>query len=115
MVIKSVAPISGDYAVLASRKTDFSAPCFDQQGDGHSFFWAATSCCGADKIDLIDVDIDGRQRVCERCMVVPKKPCPHCNHQMEPRYDNNHDPIFWQFCPACGFIYDMRGYETDLD
>ena len=115
MVIKSVTPVSGDYAVLASRKTDFSAPCFDQQGDGHSFFWAVTSCCGADKIDLIDVDIDGRQRVCERCMVVPKKPCPHCNHQMEPRYDNNHDPIFWQFCPACGFIYDMRGYETDLD
>ena len=112
MVIKSVTPISGDYAVLASRKSDFEGSCFDQQGDGHSFFWTVTTGFDGDYIDLIDVDIDGNQRVCERCLVVPKKPCPKCGHQMEPRYDNNHDPIFWQSCPSCGFVYDMRGHET---
>ena len=115
MVIKSVVPISGDYAVLASRKSDFKRPCFDQQGDGHSFFWGIVSNYACDYVKLIDIDVDGNQRVCDRCLVVPKKPCPHCNHQMEPRYDNSHDPIFWQFCPSCGFVYDMRGHEADLD
>ena len=36
-----------------------------------------------------------------------------CDHLMEPCYDNKHRPVFWQECPTCGHIYDMRGYEED--
>ena len=50
MVIKSATPISGDYAVLASRKSDFEGPCFDQQGDGHSFFWVIAPSISGERI-----------------------------------------------------------------
>lgn len=41
------------------------------------------------------------------------KPCPSCNHQLEPCYDNTHQPFFWHECPACGYILDMRSYEAE--
>lgn len=37
MKIKQLIPVTSDYAVLATRKSDFTGPCYDQQGDSHSF------------------------------------------------------------------------------
>ena len=111
MKIKHIVPVTSDYAVLATRKEDFREPCYDQQGDGHSFFWAVVDGGAGDYIELIDVDANGNQWICERRLLVPRKPCPICNHQMEPRYDNRLEPFFWQECPACGFVHDMRSYE----
>ena len=112
MQIKQLIPVTGDFAVLATRKSDFARPCYDQQGDGHSFFWAVVDGGYEDHIELIDVVLDNGQRICDRRLVVPRKPCPICNHQMEPAYANDHEPIFWQECPACGFVYDMRSHDT---
>lgn len=112
MKIKQLIPVSNDNAVLATRKADFTGFCYDQQGDGHSFFWAVMEG-DADYVELLDVDVNGGQRVCERRLVVPRKPCPFCNHQMEPCYDNAHQPAFWQECPTCGYILDMRSYEDE--
>jgi hypothetical protein len=30
---------------------------------------------------------------------------------MEPVYDNKHTPDFWQECPACGYVHDMRCHD----
>ena len=62
-------------------------------------------------IELIDVDVDGNQRICDRRLVVHKRNCPFCNQQMDPMYDNGHEPIIWQECPTCGFVYDMRCHD----
>ena len=40
MKIKQLIPVTSDYAVLATRKSDFADTCYDQQESGHSFFWA---------------------------------------------------------------------------
>lgn len=114
MKIKQLIPVTPDYAVLATHAYDFSGPCYDQQGDGHRFFWALIEEKYDDRIELLDVGIGKEPKICERRFVVPRKPCPHCNQQMEPRYDNKHRPIFWQECPHCGFIYDMRGHEEEF-
>ena len=111
MRIKSIVPVGTDYAVLATCKADFSGTCYDQQGDGHSFFWAVVDGNTGDHIELINVDVDGNHRICDRRLVVHKSNCPFCNHQMEPVYANGHDPIFWQECPTCGFVYDMRSHD----
>lgn len=111
MKIKHIMPVTSDYAVLATKKEDFREPCYDQSGGGHSFFWAVVDGGTGDYIELIDVDANGNQRICERRLVVPIKSCPICNHQMEPRYDNRLEPFFWQECPACGYIYDMRCHD----
>ena len=111
MKIKSIVPVSNDYAVLATRKSDFSRPCYDQQGDGHSYFWAVVDGNAGDFIELIDVD--GNQRICDRRLVVHKRNCPFCDHQMVPLYDNGHEPFFWQECPTCGFVYDMRCHDMN--
>ena len=34
-----------------------------------------------------------------------------CNQRMEPVYDNKHTPDFWQECPACGYVHDMRCHD----
>lgn len=113
MKIKQVEHITSDYAVLATRKDDFREACFDKQDDGHTFSWAVVDGgSGArDGIELIDVDADGNQRICERCLVVARKECPFCNHKMEPYYDNEHTPVLWQECPSCGYELDMRREE----
>lgn len=113
MKIKQLIPVTSDYAVLATRKSDFTGPCCDQQGDSHSFFWAVVDGGYEDHIELIDVGLDTGQRICDRRLVVPRKPCPFCKHLMEPWYDNKHRPVFWQECPTCCHIHDMRGYEED--
>ena len=111
MKIKSIVPVGADYAVLATRRSDFSGLCYDRQGDGHSYFWAVVDGGAGDYIELIDVDVDGNQRICDRRLVVHKRNCPFCNQQMDPMYDNGHEPIIWQECPACGFVYDMRCHD----
>ena len=111
MRIKQVIPVTPDYAVLATRKSDFSDTCYDQQDSGHSFFWAVMDEGYKDSIALIDVDVNGNQRICERRLVVPRKACPFCNQRMEPVYDNKHTPDFWQECPACGHVHDMRCHD----
>lgn len=113
MKIKQLIPVTSDYAVLATRKSDFTGRCYDQQGDSHSFFWAVVDGGYEDHIELIDVDLDNNQRICDRRLVVPRKHCPFCDHLMEPCYDNKHRPVFWQECPTCGHIYDMRGHEDN--
>ncbi len=113
MKIKKLIPITSDYAVLATQKYHFFGTCSDLQGDGHSFFWAVVEDGYEDRIELIDVDVDRNQRICSRRLVVPRKPCPICNHQMEPRYNNQHQPNFWQECLSCGYAFDMRGYEME--
>ena len=112
MNIKQLIPVTSDFAVLATRKSDFTKPCYDQQGDGHSFFWAVIDGGYEDRIELIDVGLVNSQRICECRLVVPRKSCPICNPQMEPVYENGHEPIFCQECPACGFVYDMRSHDT---
>ena len=96
MKIKSIVPVGTDYAVLATRRADFSGLCYDRQGDGHSYFWAVVDGGAGDYIELIDVDVDGNQRICDRRLVVHKRNCPFCNQQMDPMYDNGHEPIIWQ-------------------
>ena len=111
MKIKSIVPVGTDYAVLATCRADFSGLCYDRQGDGHSYFWAVVDGGAGDYIELIDVDVDGNQRICERKLVVPRKACPFCSQQMEPVYDNRHTPDFWQECPACAYVHDMRCHD----
>ena len=105
MNFKQFSPVTNDYAVLATRKEDFSGPCHDHKDDDHNYFWVLTEG-GDDFIELLEVDVDGRQRICERCLVVEKKICIICGQKMSPRYDNHHDPVSWQECPACGYVLD---------
>ena len=111
MTIKSFVPVSENYAVLATRKSVFAGPCYDQHEGGHSFFWVLVDGGSGDYIELIDVDVDGNQRICDHKLVVARKPCPYCNQRMEPAYDSKHIPDFWQECPTCGFVYDMRCHD----
>lgn len=111
MKIKKLIPVTSDYAVLATHKFELDGLCYDKQGDGHSYFWAVVDGGYNDTVELIDVDLDGKPRVCSCRLVAPRKPCPSCSHQMEPFYNNKHRPIFWQECPNCGYVYDMRCYE----
>ena len=111
MTIKQLIPVTPDHAVLATCKAHFRESCYDQHEGGHSFFWALVDGGSGDYIELIDVDVDGNQRICDHKLVVARKPCPYCNQRMDPMYDNGHEPIIWQECPACGFVYDMRCHD----
>ena len=111
MRIKQLIPVTNNYAVLATRKSDFADTCYDQQDSGHSFFWAVLDEEYKDSIALLDVDVSGSQRICERRLVVARKNCPFCSQQMEPVYDNKHTPDFRQECPACGYVHDMRCHD----
>ena len=111
MKIKQLIPVTPDYAVLATRQSDFTSLCYDQQDSGHSFFWAVLDEGYQDGIALIDVAVSGGRRICERRLVVPRKSCPFCSQRMDPVYDNSHNPDFWQECPTCGYVYDMRCHD----
>lgn len=115
MNFKQFSQVTKDYAVLATRKEDFSGPCHDHKDDDHNYFWVLVD--GGDGADdffeLVEVDVDGRQRICERCLVVEKKTCTICGQKMNPRYDNRHDPVSWQECPACGYVLDTSLTDTD--
>lgn len=111
MKIKKLIPVTSDYAVLATRKSDFDGLCCDKQGDGHNYFWALIDHGYYDAVELVDVGFEGDPRACSCRLVTPRKPCPSCNHQMEPFYNIKHRPVFWQECPHCGHVYDMRGHE----
>lgn len=116
MKIRQIIPVTSDFAVLASRRDDFKRRCYDKQGDNHNYFWAIVDSLGEDYIELIDVEVDGNQHICDRSLVVPRKPCPICHHQMEPIYDLRHTPFFWQECPSCGYELDMTAsYQVDDD
>ena len=84
MRIKQLIPVTPDHAVLATRKSDFADTCYDQQDSGHSFFWAVMDEGYKDSIALIDVDVNGNQRICERRMVVPRKACPFAISRWNP-------------------------------
>ena len=112
MNFKQFSPVTNDYAVLATRKEDFSGPCHDHKDDDHNYFWVLTDG-GDDFIELLEVDVDGHQRICDRHLVVEKKTCTICGQKMNPRYDNHHDPVSWQECPACGYVLDTS--LADLD
>ena len=105
MNFKQFSPVTNDYAVLATRKEDFSGPCHDHKDDDHNYFWVLTEG-NDDFIELLEVDVDGHQRICARHLVEEKKTCTICGQKMSPRYDNHHDPVSWQECPACGYVLD---------
>ena len=71
MNFKQFSQVTNDYAVLATRKEDFSGPCHDRKDDDHNYFWVLTDG-GDDFIELLEVDVDGNQRICDRCLVVEK-------------------------------------------
>lgn len=116
MKIRQIIPVTSDFAVLASCRNDFKQRCFDKQGDNHNYFWAIVESLGQDFIELIDVEVDGNQHICERNLVVPRKSCPICHHPMEPMYNLRRTPFFWQGCPSCGYEFDMTArYQVDDD
>ena len=80
MRIKQLIPVTNNYAVLATRKSDFADTCYDQQDSGHSFFWAVLDEEYKDSIALIDVDVNSSQRICDRC------PAGHNRHQQNRFY-----------------------------
>ena len=38
--VKSMIPVTNDYAVLATRTDHFNEPCYDRKLDGRQYFWA---------------------------------------------------------------------------
>jgi hypothetical protein len=113
MKIRQLIPIPSDYAVLATRKSDFEELCRDRQGDGHNFFWAVLDRNYEDTIELVDVDVDGKQEICECRLVVRKQPCPYCTHMMEPEYDNASKYTLYQKCPKCHTIVPAPGRKEE--
>ena len=42
MNFKQFSQVTNDYAVLATRKEDFSGPCHDHKDDDRNYFWVLT-------------------------------------------------------------------------
>ena len=110
--VKSMIPVTNDYAVLATRTDHFNEPCYDRKLDGRQYFWAVIDGANylSDKIALIEMDKAGAPRLCECHYVVEKIACPICGQKMFPKYDRNRTPSSWQDCLGCGYMLD-----TDMD
>ena len=52
MNFKQFSQVTKDYAVLATRKEDFSGPCHDHKDDDRNYFWVLTDG-GDDFIELL--------------------------------------------------------------
>ena len=58
MNFKQFSQVTNDYAVLATRKEDFSGPCHDHKDDDHNYFWVLMD--GKDdcsSVKMIDVAV----------------------------------------------------------
>lgn len=116
MKFNQLIPITNDHAVLATRKSDFRELCYDRKLAGHNFFWALSDSGdnSTDYIHLVDVDVDGNMRICDRSLVVEKQICPICGQKMHPYYDGKHDPTSWQECMGCGYVLNTS-YDPEAD